>query len=252
MKKQILAICLLVIAVAFQATAQCVPNTSITVPGIYPDSATGLSPGVVGQAYNQVMQMRVPTDTNVYVAPFGTVPVHIDSIKLISFTSLPPGINYSSNPTNGKFPSGSNGCVLLSGTPTTAGVYHPIAITKTYGKYLLFSQTQTDTIDYYTIVITSTSTGLALLENPSAFSLGACQPNPAGEFTVIPFSVPAGGQVGLTVYNMIGQVKQSMQITAATGLNEYRLSTKELEAGIYIYSLEAAGKKLSGRLIVAH
>ncbi len=252
MKKQILAICLLVIAVAFQASAQCVPNTSITVPGIYPDSATGLSPGVVGQAYSQVMQMRVPNDTMVAVSGVGTVNVTIDDITLQSFTALPPGLTYSKTPTSGVFPGGSNGCVLISGTPTTAGTYHPKAITATHGHYLIFNQTQIDTIDYYTIVITSTSTGLALLENPSTFSVGACQPNPASDFTVIPFSVPTGGQVGLTVYNMIGQVKERMQISAATGLNEYRLSTKELEAGIYIYSLEAAGKKLSGRLVVSH
>ena len=89
--------------------SQCIPNTAITTSGIFPDSATGLAIGTVGQPYNQVLQIKVPVDT---VTTFGGFPltVPITSIALSSFTGLPPGLTYVCNPTNCVFPGGSNGC----------------------------------------------------------------------------------------------------------------------------------------------
>src|SRR5205823_5429951 len=94
---------------------------------IYPDSLTGLSPAVQGVPYNQVLQIRVPPDT-VFLG--STVP--IDSVRLLSFTGLPPGLTLVCNPPSCVFNGGTNGCALISGTPTDTGFFPLTAIVDGY------------------------------------------------------------------------------------------------------------------------
>ena len=86
--KKIVAAFLIAFAAVAQTNAQCVPGTS-TVSGITPDSATGLSPAVVGQPYNQVMQIRVPQATTTMLGP---IPLNATllSLGLPAPTALPP------------------------------------------------------------------------------------------------------------------------------------------------------------------
>ena len=59
MKKILLT---LTLALAFiGANAQCTPDPQFTLAGIYPDSATGLSTAIVGQAYDEVITIISPT-----------------------------------------------------------------------------------------------------------------------------------------------------------------------------------------------
>jgi len=106
---------LLILSVIFltgiltNSNAQCVPDLTITDPGIYPDSATGLPSGVVGTPYSEVIQAKVFTDTTL-----NGLPVVISNITITSVSGLPPGLTYSCNPSTCIFPGGSNGCILLS------------------------------------------------------------------------------------------------------------------------------------------
>jgi hypothetical protein len=97
MNKLLLLICTVFALSATNSYSQCTPNTAITTPGIFPDSATGLSPAVTGQLYTQVMQLRVPVDTVTMIGPL-PVTVPIISIELLSFAGLPAGLTYSCNP----------------------------------------------------------------------------------------------------------------------------------------------------------
>jgi hypothetical protein len=215
--------------------AQCVPNTSIVNPGIYPDSATGLAPGTVNSPYNQIIQIKVPTDT-VAQTPLGQATVNIDSITLLAFSNLPPGISYACNPPTCKFVGGSNGCVLLSGTPTQSGTFVPIAITSTKGKVAgLIPITQIDTVDYYVINIT-TPTGIAN-QNASKFNLLPNEPNPFNTFTNITFTSPIESIVTLKIFNLIGKEILHKQIRCSAGKNTYRIETLDYPAGVYMYTL---------------
>ncbi|HEX5002791.1 MAG TPA: T9SS type A sorting domain-containing protein [Bacteroidia bacterium] len=100
------------------ALSQCIPDLSITVPGIYPDTLTNLPEGIAGVFYTTEIQVRVFTDTTV-----GPVTVNVVDITVDSVAGLPPGINYVCNPLSGAFPGGGNGCISLSGTCAVPGTY---------------------------------------------------------------------------------------------------------------------------------
>jgi hypothetical protein len=251
MKKQLLLLNLLLgIFSGPFVIAQCVPDPNITQPGIYPDSATGLASGIVGQPYNQVMQIKVPVDTQVVYLGF-TLTATIQSIQLMSFTGLPPGITYACNPANCIFPGGSNACVLLSGTPNTAGVFNPVAIVKTTGTVVLFGQTitltQNDTIDYYTIVIGVS--GLPEI-NPDLLNLGQNHPNPAVFKTHIDFYVPEGGEYFFRLFNLLGKEVQSQKLDLSKGIHTLEIDVSQLMSGIYVYSLSGKQGTLTRRMTV--
>jgi hypothetical protein len=248
MKKIVLLLSILISG--YPAFTQCVPDPNITQPGIYPDSATGLAPGVVGQPYNQVIQIKVPVDTQIVYLGFNLTAT-IQSIQLMSFTNLPPGITYACNPANCIFPGGSNGCVLLSGTPNAPGVYHPVAVVKTTATVVLFGQTitltQNDTVDYYTIVI-----GVTGLEeiNPAVLNLGQNYPNPALNKTMIDFYTPADGEFRFRLFDLVGKEIQSQMLNVRKGINTIEVNVKDLPPGVYIYSLAGNNATLTRRFIV--
>lgn len=238
-----------VLAATYTANAQCVPNTNITTPGIYPDSATGLASGTINQAYNEVMQIKAPLDT-VAVFAGNTVTVTIDSITLLSFYNLPPGLSYACNPTTCKFIGGSNGCVLLSGTPTQAGTFHPVAITSTKGKVGGFIPvTQIDTVDYYTIVI-NTAAGIAN-NSKFKFELDQNEPNPFVSFTDLKFTTPVQTIVALKVFNLVGKEILHKSIYCQPGKNSYRLDGEDFAPGVYMYTLSDGVTTYTRRMIAA-
>lgn len=229
------------------ANAQCVPGTS-TTPGITPDSATGLAPAIEGQPYNQVLQIRVPTDTVVEVIPGFPTPVTIVNIQLNSFSGLPGGLSYTCTPSNCTFPGGTNGCVEISGTPTTAGVYPLTAIITTTGSFLGTPVLRQDTITYYTITV-SPATGLSEY-NTAGFSLAQNSPNPFIDFTNIDILVPVRTEIEFRVINMIGKEVYATQMQADAGINSIRLDSRDFAPGVYMYTATLAGKTLSQRMVV--
>ena len=74
---------LLTLALAFAfivAQAQCTPDAQFSLPGIYPDSATGLPNAIVGQAYNEVITIIAPLDTTGSVGPL--------TVSVTTFTNV--------------------------------------------------------------------------------------------------------------------------------------------------------------------
>jgi hypothetical protein len=229
--------------------AQCVPNTAITVPGIYPDSATGLSNGVVSQLYNQVVQVRVPVDTTVVVLGSPQL-VTIVQIKVLSFSNLPPGLSYTTTPSTGIYPGGTNGCVEISGTPTTAGTYNLRAILETTGTYIIFPIVRQDTVDYYKITISNTSTGLA--NNKQAiFDVEQNTPNPFSDITNISFTSPQRNQIDFRVFNLLGKEVYRTMIDANVGRNNFEFDGRDLSPGIYIYSFNQGASSVTKRMIIS-
>lgn len=247
MIKRLLGIIVLTLSVHSLATAQCTPGTS-TIPGITPDSATGLSPAIANQPYSQVLQVRVPQDTSVQLIPGIPVTVTIVSIQLSSFTGLPLGLSYNCNPSNCTFPGGSNGCVDISGTPTIPGVYSLRAILTTTGSFFGQPIIQTDTVDYYTLTVNS---GVGLEEyNTAGFSLSQNSPNPFSDFTNIDLLAPVNAEIEFRVFNMLGKEVYNRQIQAEAGINSIRLDSRDFAPGIYMYTVSLGGKTLSQRMVV--
>ena len=130
---------LLTLALAFAfivAQAQCTPDAQFTLPGIYPDSATGLADGYVGQSYNEVITNITPLDTNTVI--FGlTIPTTILTYELTSMSGLPPSFSYACDPPTCIFPGGSSGCI---------NIYSPSPTSSEIGLHQLFMNTTT-TVD---------------------------------------------------------------------------------------------------------
>ena len=83
--------------------------------------------------------------------------------------------------------------------------------------------------------------------------LGRSAPNPVREgLATVRFSVPVSGPVSLRVYDVSGRlVAEPVERVLEAGSYVGRIPTGALPAGVYFYSLEAAGKRVSRRLVVA-
>lgn len=248
MKKIITLIASFVILGSKIAFSQCTPNPAITQPGIYPDSATGLTPAIVNQPYVQDMQLKVPVDTVVTIGPL-PVTVPITSIELVSFSGLPAGLSYTCNPANCTFPGGSNGCVAVTGTPTVAGVYQITAVTKTNATIFGVPNSQYDTINYYFLTVT-TASGLSEDGKP-AMTMSQNMPNPTEDFTTIVYNLPTAGDVEFYMHNMIGKEVYHRTYNGDQGENILKLDVRDFTPGVYMYSISVNGESITKRMVIS-
>ena len=251
--KRLLVLVLLSLISTVKLKAQCTPDTSINTAGVYPDSATGLASAVVNMAYNQVIQIRVPLDTLATIV-FGGIPftvnVAIDSIQLNSFNGLPPGLSLSCSTPNCTYPGNSNGCALISGTPTDTGLFPITAILTAYAHPLGLPYSQSDTIQYYSIYVSST-TGLSET-NANVFSVSQNAPNPVSDIASINYTIPRPSMVLFKLSNLIGKQVYQSTISALAGNNNYRLDTKDFAPGNYLYSVEFDNQIITKSMVIGN
>jgi hypothetical protein len=218
--------------------------------GVWPDSATNFVSGTVGVPYTQNITIKVPYDTT--VSGLGTVHFsHIDLQTNISSPAnygLPPGLSLAGNPSNFHFPGNDTSCMVIYGTPTTAGTYMLSFQLKTFVTEFPFSSVNTQTLTYYKIVI-DPPVGMKEVE-AAKLELSNPMPNPATSATLVKYSLPKSGVSKLNVYNTLGKCVLSKKAEAKQGENSYEINVNDLASGIYIYSLEFEGKSISKRLIV--
>ncbi len=245
-KRLLFAAVILTAATNGTVNAQCVPDPTITVPGIYPDSATGLAGGVVGVPYTQVIQARVLTDTSL-----NGLPVIISNITLSGVSGLPPGLTYSCTPSSCVFPGGSNGCLLISGTPTTAGTY-PIVVELTANGTIfgIPAPPQTSTLNYYSIFI-DVNSGISVTPTALNFEIAGNNPNPASNYTDLNFTTPIAGDFTIRLFNMIGKEVLKENIRGMAGINTTRLNLEDVAPGVYMISVENGTSVVTRRMIVS-
>ena len=87
---------------------------------------------------------------------------------------------------------------------------------------------------------------------PHALALGRTSPNPSGPGqATVRFSIPAAGRVALRVFDVSGRlVAAPVDGVLAPGSYVSRIPTEELPAGVYFYSLEMGGERISRRLVI--
>lgn len=73
-------------------------------------------------------------------------------------------------------------------------------------------------------------------------------PNPSNETLTISCAANANTSVSATLTNMIGQIVASQLLTDG----KVTFNTAELPAGIYIYTLQGAGQRVSGKVVITH
>ena len=75
---------------------------------------------------------------------------------------------------------------------------------------------------------------------PSKFELSQNYPNPFNPSTTIRFSLPAAGNVKLTLFDILGQeIKTLANEFKEAGVHTLNFDASELNSGLYIYKLES-------------
>ena len=238
MKKLLLFIAVSFISIA-SLNAQCTPDPQYTNPGVFPDSATGLSDACIGQMYDQLITVIVPVDTCVdLLPPFPCTTFEFDSIVITSFSGLPTGFSYTTNsPQNtgspsdgGTFEGGTTGCMTIIGTPTFAevGVYTLIIELDVYVGGQTTPQAQ-QTVDYYTIeVLDCASNGI----NETALNNIIAFPNPTED--VLTIDGLNGSTESISILNTNGQTM--MSYSSVQSIN-FDMNVSALESGIYFVKI---------------
>jgi hypothetical protein len=240
MKKRLLLFAALVTFSSAHSFSQCMPDVSITVPGVYPDTVVNLDTATEAQPYSDTLQFRV----------YSTVPpATVDSVRILSVNGMPSGFTYSTNPAGNVFPGGSNGCILIQGTPPAAGTYPLNVMLRFFGNISSFPvQIDTPLTGYKIIVLPASG-----INDPSAMVFNVLQnkPNPFEAATQIEYTVPTAGKVDFKLIDLLGKEIITRKVDAVAGANNIQLNSKYIRAGIYFYSVTYKSKTITRKMIVS-
>ena len=226
--------------------AQCEPDTVTCKDTLQPGEFCPrfLPDGYLGQPYSEVITILPPGQ---FTHPdFGTV----DILKIIvtDVKNMPPGIGYEANAPE-FFPDTAY-CVLLSGTPDTAGVYD-LGITVTayvdLGPPLGTIMIEDITDDTSVSITIHAGSGLDDAVWEEQFVI--CGPNPFNNTTMISMRSSGIDDVELLVYNLLGAVVYREQMRASSGINRFQFNGQELRHGTYIYHVSTKDKVYTNRLL---
>lgn len=263
MKKTLLSLSL--IAMAFVASAQCVADYDFGAEpfGVSPDPEAGESfeVGEVNVAYTDVIHIKVPTDASDIdeTLPQGAP---IDSVRLVTVTFIMGGTSYSleqmgleiecnnmgDSPDPCTFLGGNQYCATLAGTPTTPGEFNLVIEVQGFTTVFGIVIEQPVSFDQYTFVVEG-EISTPKYEN-FVLTLGQNMPNPANEVARIPVTLERSGNVNFTVVNLLGEVVIAEQFRGHTGYNEFNVSVNQLSGGIYLYSIDVSGKRITKRMVI--
>lgn len=254
------------ICLVASASAQCDNNYDFGGAGfgVSPDPAIGESfeIGVVGQPYSDTIHMLVPSDAGDVDSTFAGLGAVIDSLTLVSvevdidgtLTNLADiGLdivcqNNGDSPDPCTFMGALQYCSLVEGTPTVSGTF-PLQI-NVNGYIVVFGNPTPVPVafDQYTLTILS-DTGIEI-NKVNDIEVGQNSPNPFTNKTNIWFSLNHADQVRFTVMNLLGEEVHQEWIDARRGKNTVTFENSSLKSGIYLYSFDLNGKKITKRMVI--
>jgi len=277
MKKLLLATFALVFSVSFMSlqAQSCNPDPMLadSTAGVYPlpDSigspTSSLNSGCVGIAYEQLFTAVVP-DSLSTVFNGTMIDAALLSVTVDDITNLPTGITYACDPPDCVFLQNTIGCVVFSGTPTTAGDFLPIVETTASINYLAdldipvnFPAQAGDAIEIfpgeYKIVIhaagSSEAACLVSVNDALANVLGVQQnaPNPFNAITNITIDSKESGAFDFKVYSLIGELVYSEVLTLSAGENIVQYDGSNLGSGMYFYAIGQGNAVVTKRMIIS-
>lgn len=233
------------------AYSQCEPLTPEQCPDVEnngevcPDT---LLPAYLNQFYSEVATIKPPA---VYYMPPDSTVINLHHVKLMEVENLPEGITWQSNTTDSVFTAGEYYCVLMEGTPDSAGEY-PLKIV----------------VDVYVLVFNipikvataedSTSLVIKVIDNTgikgfdkSAFYAQQNIPNPFNSETRIRYYAEKSESVVFEVFSLLGERVYSEQMLAEKGENLVVFQGRDLSCGTYFYRLRSEQHQSGGMMIRA-
>jgi len=241
--KQILLSLILLFTTAY-AWSQCDPifDFGDEVWGVAPDTITNLNDGEINSFYSQQIDVLVPENGDPFNAPFD---VEVDSASIITVMGLPEGLSFDCNSpltTPCTYLGGDQGCGIISGIPTEAGVFDLTISVMAYSQIInlpIF-------VDGYSIVISDPlSDGV---EN-AAVDFGL-YPNPAQTSFELNFDYKSSEEVKITIFDIVGKEALTLTRRAQSGNNSFTVPVESLREGTYIVRLEGMNLSATKRLVV--
>lgn len=254
MKKLLLSF-IAITTISFAIGQNCTPDPQFTLPGVYPDSATGLAIATVGVPYSETITTVTPVDTcvQVFPLPLPCTIVPIDSVVVDSIYGLPPGFTVvSENENNLKFYffGGTSSCMLITGTaaPGDEGIYPLYVSGLSWGNVASVPTSQPFVVDWYQLEIVS-ATGI---ENINSENLQVSQniPNPFNDVSNIEFYLPQAENVSITIFNVLGEKIRDEEIQSVKGINNYSLNAADFNSGVYFYNVSYLDQVVTKRFVV--
>ncbi|MCA0444612.1 MAG: discoidin domain-containing protein [Bacteroidetes bacterium] len=127
-----------------------------------------------------------------------------------------------------------------------------IGVTGRYVRLLLDKRSKTTTgyqiseLQVYGLKVTATDVESAKNEKMTDFVLFPNYPNPFNPETTLRFSIPAAGEVSVSVMNLIGQtVWTSGRVNLQAGSQQILFSGDSFPSGVYVYRISLAGNNRS-------
>ena len=116
-----------------------------------------------------------------------------------------------------------------------------------------YAYTDPFAFEHHLITYKVTSLNVGVQEEiPANVGLSQNVPNPATGETTIRYTLENGGDVQLDIFDVTGKVVMSFdQGTQAGGSYQINFNTSNLEAGVYFYTLNVDGQKVTRRMVVA-
>lgn len=213
-----------------QVSAQCEPDTSCIdsnntgafCPKILPDL-------VIGEPYEAVLTVIPPSEFE-----FGETLFNIVYIEIDSLLNFPPGITYTVNAE--KFYADSAYCVLISGTPTQLGEFSLKLYVTPYIQLPLAGILKgPQAIDNTSVVLTVKNVTSIDLPDKKQFQVLQNAPNPFSQTTRIGFYTPVRDNIGLKIYNILGEIIYEESRQTGQGEHFFSFNGNDLMAGTYLY-----------------
>jgi hypothetical protein len=252
MKKILLSLIALT-TMSFAIAQNCTADPQYTLPGVYPDSATGIPAATVGVAYDETITTITPVDTCIVILFPPCVLIPIDSVVVDVFTGLPAGftvVSENESSLNFKFLGGSVSCMRITGTATAGQVgSYPITVSGlSWAQVLGVPTSQPFNVDYYTLEVVM-ATGVESFTR-NEFEVKQNIPNPFNDNSKIEFYLPQANNVNISIYNVLGKVVKAEEILGGTGVNSYSLNAADFSNGIYFYNLTYGNQTITKRFVV--
>lgn len=218
--------------------AQCSPDTSLTSPGISPDTIPNATEG---QAYAQVVTFLFPSDTVLFGLTF-----HIDSATIKSITGFPSGFQYACNNSSCMWPGGKSGCIEITGNPGagSAGAY-TLSVTITIYSQLSGNLVSRDVSNTIPFTVQPGSTNGLFISSDSRIS-EKLYPNPSALDQSIKWEIATGQsqQAVVSIYDVSGKCLSQHALRLQPGAQTFELQPYFPEAGIFMVRLETADQRL--------
>jgi len=252
--KKILSILIGTVAFSMFSIAQnCTVDNSIVITGVYPDTIQGFKDGYVNTDYEQVVQVRIPTDSTLVWNSI-EIKAKVSYGTINSVVGMPSGFVFDCNNFDCKTMGGGNGCGIVYGKPSVADLNKTFKLTikaTLYGVVTGFESEgiQSFPIEYsgYYFKILPEASGVFRLNNRVSSNI---YPNPALNSFILEMNAISSENVKISISNTFGAIVRSYNVNLNSGLNTLNIETSDFNTGLYIVSLESSFGVVIHKLMV--